>query len=179
MMRPTKIVALLAFIGATPAAAQERTEFLGRIVAVIGDSIVTNVDLQEAMLGWQATTGQPLPQDPVALAQIQREVLEDRIDQLLLLQEAQRDTSLRVPEAQVTQTVDQNIRRLEQQLGGPAAFERALQESNLTRQSYRERMLAADQTRDADRTLRSAGAAATETSDGDRRGDPGVLRCEP
>lgn len=141
-MRRTTILALLALFGAAPAAAQERTEFLGRIVAVIGDSIVTNVDLQEALLGWQATTGQTLPQDPVALARIQREVLEDRIDQLLLVQEAQRDTALRVPESQVAQTVDQNIRRLEQQFGGPAAFERALQESNLTRQTYRERLLA-------------------------------------
>lgn len=136
------IFALLALALAGPVAAQERTEFLGRVVAVIGDSIVTNIDLQEALLAWQATTGQPLPQDAAALTEIQREVLNDRIDQLLLLQAAQRDTSLRVPDAQVRLTVDENIRRLEQQFGGPAGFERALAESNLTRQSYRERMMA-------------------------------------
>ena len=131
---------LIAAAAAAPLSAQDRVEFVGRVAAVVGDSVVTNIDLQEALLAWQASTRSQPPADSIELLRLQHDLLEEHIDQLLLLQAAERDTTLRVQETAVTQAVDQQIQQLQQQLGGPAGLERELAASNLTMQSYRERL---------------------------------------
>ena len=145
-----RFVAALSLLAAftSPLNAQSRTEFVGRVVAVVGDSVVTNIDLQEALLAWQASSGQQPPTDSLELLRLQRDLLDDHVDQLLLLQAAHRDTTLRVQETAITQAVDAQIAQLQQRLGGAAGLERELANSNLTLQSYRDR-LAVQQRRQA------------------------------
>ncbi len=126
--------------GSTLPLQAQRTELLGRVDAVVGDSVITNIDVQEALLAWQAQTGQEPPTDSIALLRLRHELVRDQIDQLLLLQAAARDTTLRVSEPAINQAVDGRIAQLQQRMGGPAALERALAESNLTLQTYRERL---------------------------------------
>lgn len=149
-MRHRSIALLtLLFAGvSTPATAQTAPELLGRVVAVVGDSVITNIDLQEALLAWQATTRQEPPTDSAGMLRLQHQLVRQQIDQLLLLQAATRDTTLRVSDEAISQAVEAQVSQLRQRMGGAEAFERALSESNLTLQTYRER-LQLQQRRDA------------------------------
>lgn len=133
---------------AAPLSGQFRTELLARVDAVVGDSVITNLDLEDAILAWQATTQQSPPTDSVELLRLKHELLEARIDQLLLLQAAASDTTLRVPEEAITNAVNARISQIEREYGGRAALERALESSNLTLETYRERLML-QQRRDA------------------------------
>lgn len=139
-----KRIALAASLIASPLAAQTpgEPEVLGYIIAIVGDSVVTNLDMEEALLGWESQSGQPRPTDPAQMATLARELLQGRVDQLLLLQAAVRDTTVRVPDEQINTQVDERIATLQQQLGGAAALERELAASNLTMQSYRQTLFA-------------------------------------
>lgn len=136
-----KNIALAACLAAAaPAAAQTpaEPEVLGYIVAIVGDSVVTNLDLEEALLGWESQTRQTRPTDPAQRIALARELLQGRIDQLLLLQAAVRDTTVRVADDQINSQVDERITQLQQQLGGAAGLERELAASNLTLQAFRQ-----------------------------------------
>jgi peptidyl-prolyl cis-trans isomerase SurA len=115
---------------------------------VVGDSVVTNLDMEEALLGWESQTRQRRPTDPAQMTALARELLQGRIDQLLLLQAAVRDTTVRVADEQINARVDERLQQLQQQLGGAAALERELAASNLTMQSYRQTIFAQER-RDA------------------------------
>lgn len=141
MRRLTPILLGLIALVHAPADAQLRSELLGRVDAVVGDSIVTNLDLQDALLVWRSTTQQEPPTDSLELLTLKHQLLDSRIDQLLLLQAAAQDTTLRVSAETITASVEARIGQLRQQMGGQAALERALAESNLTLQAYRERLI--------------------------------------
>jgi peptidyl-prolyl cis-trans isomerase SurA len=128
--------------------ANPRTERISWVVAVVGDSILTNIDLEQALLAWQASSQQPLPADPAARLRLEDELVENMIDQLLLLQAAVRDTTLRVPDQEIVQAVDGRINELRRQFGGDAALERELATARLTLQGYREQLIS-QQRRDA------------------------------
>lgn len=126
---------------ATPLSAQTREEMLGRVDAIVGDSIITNIDLEDALLAWSANEQKDPPTDSLELLRLKRELLQARIDQLLLVQAAAADTTLRVSDEQVNRAVDGRIQQLQRQMGGIAAFEQALAQSNLTPQTYRQRLV--------------------------------------
>ena len=79
----------------------------------VGDSVVTNLDLEEALIGWESQTRQQRPTDPAQRIALARELLQGRIDQLLLLQAAVRDTTVRVPDEQINGQVDERITQLQ------------------------------------------------------------------
>jgi peptidyl-prolyl cis-trans isomerase SurA len=150
MRNVTRLACAACLLAAAPAVAQTpdtppqtpgEPELIGYIVAVVGDSIITNFDMQEALLAWQSESGQPPPSDPTQRTALARQLLDSRIDQLLLLQAAVRDTTVRVAEEQVLAQVEQRIEGLRQQLGGQAQFESALAQSRLTEASYREMLI--------------------------------------
>ncbi|HUF12867.1 MAG TPA: peptidylprolyl isomerase [Longimicrobiales bacterium] len=127
----------LTLLVATPAAAQE-TETLDRIAAVVGDSVVLLSELHEEMLQWAASQGRPLPEDPALLATIQEQVLASKVDELLIVQAAERDSTILVDARQVETLVQREIQRIETAIGGRLALDRALQADGLTLQQYRE-----------------------------------------
>jgi peptidyl-prolyl cis-trans isomerase SurA len=132
---------LTAQTPATPTPQPGEAELIGYIVAVVGDSIITNFDMQEALVAWQSQSGRELPTDPTERDAVAKQLLDSRIEQLLLLQAAVRDTTVRVTDDQVTARVDQRLETLRQQMGGQQGLERALAESRLTEESYRQMLL--------------------------------------
>ena len=127
----------LALFAATPAAAQE-PETLDRIAAVVGDSVLLLSELHEEMLQWAATRGQTLPEDPALLGTIQTQILESKIDELLIVQAADRDSTILVDPRQVETLVQREVQRIETAVGGRIALDRALRQDGLTLQQYRE-----------------------------------------
>lgn len=109
-----------------------------RVVAVVGDSIVTLTELQEYVLTLRAQ-GQ-LPNDPAAVAQIEEDALQSLVDQLVILQAAGQDSTY-IPDAEeiedrVAQLMELTIR----DMGGNSQFQLALSREGITQGEYRELM---------------------------------------
>ncbi len=129
---------ILSFVLATPLAAQAARPpeaLVDRIVAVVGDSVVLASDVEEQLLRLQAS-GQTIPTDSQALDKLKRQSLDPLINQLLLVQAAIQD-SVVVDDADVNAEVDAEIRRRQQAVGGPAAFQAALARSGMTEVQFR------------------------------------------
>ncbi|HYH83060.1 MAG TPA: peptidylprolyl isomerase [Longimicrobium sp.] len=132
----------LAVLLAVPAAAaaQQSTAQPGptvwdRVVATVGDTAVLYSDLMLELESMQAQ-GQQVPTDPAARSQLLRDVLNRRVDDLLLL-EAARRAGTEVPPVEVAASVEAQINRIQGQFPTPAAFEQALAQSGRTIDEYR------------------------------------------
>lgn len=124
----------MLFGPASDAAAQER-ELVGYVLAVVGDSVILNYDIEEDLYRIMAQ-GQQVPEGE-ARDQLRRELLDTRIDQLVLLQAAQLDTSLVVDDATVQAAVQQEIQQRQRGLGGEPQLIAALQANGLTMLEFR------------------------------------------
>jgi peptidyl-prolyl cis-trans isomerase SurA len=90
------------------------------------------------MLELYASTNQTvLPPPGDELDALADQILSQRIDGLLLVQAAQRDTSIVVTEEEIAAAVDNQVARAQANFTSRAQFEAALAESNLTLQEYR------------------------------------------
>lgn len=150
-MRRRWIAAFVMIAGAFAAphaTAQEPAppgELVDRIIAVVGDSIILRTDIDVALLQL-AASGQPLPEDPAALEDLRRQVLEAEINELLLVQAALADTTIAVSEERIETYVDQTVESRSQAFGGMTALRQALRAQGRTLEDFRE-MLAKDQRR--------------------------------
>lgn len=150
MKRFLPVLALL-ILAARPAPAQQPApapggeELVDRVVAVVGDTALLLSDLRTAVQQIQAA-GQQIPEDPVQRDAFMRQVLDERINTLLMV-EAARDAGITPDEQRVTSTVDQQVAQVLQSFGGSQArLEAALAEDGMTMTHYRE--ILAQQARD-------------------------------
>lgn len=121
--------------GAQAAPGGERVAY---IVAVVGDSVITNVALFDAVVQrFALERRQPVLEGPEA-ERVRTEVLDDEVTELMLLQAAQRDTTIKVSDDRVRQGVDQEISRRQREVGGPAQFERLVTANGSTLAEFRD-----------------------------------------
>ncbi|MEX0843213.1 MAG: peptidylprolyl isomerase [Gemmatimonadota bacterium] len=111
-------------------------EMVDRIVAVVGDSIVLHSEILNELNRMQAA-GQPIPSDPEGLAALQREVTEGFVEQLLLVQAAERDSTVVVADDRVESAVDGAWSEQVQRFGGEAELLATLEESGISAEEYR------------------------------------------
>jgi peptidyl-prolyl cis-trans isomerase SurA len=135
-----RLLAVTALALATPAwaGAQEpatNPDLVDRIVAVVGDSVVLQSDVDEQIERMRAF-GQPVPTDPAQLDAVKRRELDALINELLIVQAAQRD-SLVLPDGEVQAQVDAAVVQQERNLGGRAQFQAALQSEGMNLEQYR------------------------------------------
>lgn len=124
-----------ALPGSPPGPGGERVAY---IVAVVGDSAITNVALYDAVVQrFALERRQPVFEGPEA-ERIRREVLDDEITELILLQAADKDTTIRVDDERLRRGVDQEIARRQREVGGPAQFERLITANGSTMAEFRE-----------------------------------------
>ncbi len=136
------ITALALVLGgtpiATPSLAAQEGDLVDRIVAVVGDSVITLTQLQERLFQMSAQ-GVEIPTEPSALAQLQRELLDQVISEQLIVQAALQDSTIIVEDAQLDEVVSQDLQqRARSYPGGQTAFQVALQDQGWTLASYRE-----------------------------------------
>jgi len=125
-------------ITASPPLAAQQGDLVDRIVAVVGDSVITLTQLQERIFQLSAQ-GIEVPTEASALARLQRELLDQVIGEQLIVQAALRDSTIIVEEAQLEEIVSQDLQeRAGSFPGGQPAFQRTLQEQGWTLASYRE-----------------------------------------
>jgi peptidyl-prolyl cis-trans isomerase SurA len=109
-------------------------ELVDRVVAVVGDTVLLLSDVQTEMQQFQ------MPTDPLEAETMAREILERQVANLILVTAA-REAGLAVPDEQVGEIVEQNLREVQRRFGSEAAFTAALAESGMTRDQYRQMLI--------------------------------------
>jgi peptidyl-prolyl cis-trans isomerase SurA len=137
-------LAALVPLGARPAAAQEtapvNSESLDRVLAVVGDSIVTEMNIEEDLLRLQAQGQLPKDATPEQIATVRRQLLDGRVNDLVLLEAAARDTTLKVAPDEVTSKAQQQLDAMQHNFPTTDAFNQALAAQALTLSEYRQQL---------------------------------------
>jgi len=123
MGSPLRTVVVLAALlaGARLAAGQQTARPLDRIVAVVGTRPILASQIEEEMVQMQAQ-GRPLPTDSAGRAQLERQILDQMIEEELLVQQAQRDTMVKVSEQEVLEQVEQTYQNVRKQFATEDEF---------------------------------------------------------
>lgn len=141
-LRPIASTLLLVGALASPVAAQtaivagEDPELVDRVVAVVGDSVILLTQIQDEM-NRQAAAGAQFPTDPDSLRLVMRAVLDELVDLQLLLQDAESDSLLTIPEEMVADSLENRIDAVKANFGTDEAFRTALEADGYTEAEYR------------------------------------------
>lgn len=124
---------------APPVSAQfDEPDVVERLVAIVGDSVVVQTQVVEEIQRMQLG-GAPVPaQSDPAYRTLFRDVLNQYIDRLLILQAAAKDSLLTVDDATIEANVNERIQGLAAEFGGQAMLQQALAAEALTLSEYRE-----------------------------------------
>jgi len=130
---------LLLFLLLAPALRSQ--EVMDGIVAVVDKEIILQSELfSQVQLYALQNRIELRTQEEVE--RLQRELLDRMIDDKLLLVQAEKDTSLRVTDREVSEALDQHIRQIRQQFPSQEEFERQLAQEGFTelklRRKYKE-----------------------------------------
>lgn len=147
MMRSLTALALLLTVAMTGTARAQTTppapnapngeELVDRVIAVVGDTALLLSDLQAAVQQQQAA-GRQIPQDPVQFQSFMQEILDERINSLLLV-EAARDAGIVITDDQLDRAVESQIQQVLRSFGGSQArLEAALEQDGMTMTQYRD-----------------------------------------
>lgn len=149
-LRATLPLALaLAVLPATTAAQAQQvveSDVVDRLVAVVGDSVVLQTQVQEEIQRMRLRGGQVPAETDAAYEPLFREVLQQFVDRLLILQAAAKDSLIQVDEATIDDRVNEQINELTQQFGGQTALQEALAAEALTLAEYRDIMRSDERT---------------------------------
>lgn len=133
---------LACVLAGTPLTAQEPTyQTVDRIAAVVGTKPIMLSRVNEELnlvLAEMQRTGRPIPTDSAELRQYRLQILERLIEDELLVQQATRDTMVRVQEPQVQSATDAAMQQMRGQFPSELDFRRELQRAGLgTPEEYR------------------------------------------
>src|SRR5213593_5106180 len=102
------VLVLVVACAATTVAAQQRPapeQTLDRIVAIVGTRPILASQIDEEMVQQQAQ-GQPLPTDSAGRATLRRQILDRLVELEILVQHAERDTTIKVTDQEVLDQVE-------------------------------------------------------------------------
>lgn len=119
------VVLLVAFAAAPWAAVAQAPILVDRIVAVVGTQPLLSSQLDEEIASAQAQ-GQQLPTDSAARAAMRRRILNNLVETELLVQQAERDTSVKVTEQEVQEAVEQTVKNVRNRFASEQEFQSQL-----------------------------------------------------
>jgi peptidyl-prolyl cis-trans isomerase SurA len=120
---------------------------LDRIVAIVGSRAILASQIEEKLVQYQAQGGQ-VPSDSAGRQQMRRQILDQEIEQELLVQQAQRDTTVKVTEQEVLDQVEQTYQNVRKQFSSESEFRDQLQAARFGTVEEWRRWLADNQRRD-------------------------------
>ena len=132
------VVAGIVPLCASPATAQDLSQKVDGIVAIVGDTAILQSELQELVFRLQAQ-GVEIPQDPDQFDTFLRQTLESKINQVLLVIHAQRE-GITITEAEINQIVDDQIARVLRNFNSQIEYEQALASEGITSAEFRIRL---------------------------------------
>jgi len=128
------------------AAAQQVVRPLDRIVAVVGTRPILTSQVDEELVRFQAQGGQ-LPPDSAGREKVRRQVLDRMVEEELIVQQALRDTTVKVTEQEVLAAVEQTYQNARKQFTSELDFQNQLRAVGLGSVEEWRRQLAEDQRR--------------------------------
>ena len=137
------LVAAMAAV-AVPAALPAQVP-LDRIIAVVGDHPILASEVEERLLV-SAQQGQ-IPTDSAARAALRGRILQQMINEELEVQQALRDTSIKVTDQEVQDQVESQVKAVKAQIPDPNEFLRQLHIAGFTTVEEWRRKVAEDQRR--------------------------------
>ncbi len=112
---------LLTLFALCAAAQQPAQQAIDRIVAIVGTRPILASQIEEEIVQAQAQ-GQTVPPDSAGRAAMRRQILDRLIELELLVQQAQRDTSIKVTDQEVLDQVEQTYQNVRKQFSSETEF---------------------------------------------------------
>jgi peptidyl-prolyl cis-trans isomerase SurA len=91
--------------------ARDTTVVVDRVIAVVGNRPVLASQVDEEIFSRQSQ-GARLPTAPDSLAALRKQVISSIVDEELLIQQAQRDTSIKITDEEIADGVEQQVRKV-------------------------------------------------------------------
>ncbi|MDX2056172.1 MAG: peptidylprolyl isomerase [Gemmatimonadales bacterium] len=108
-------MAVVALTGPTAVAQeQDTTNTIDRIVAIVGTRAILASQVTERF--YTELANREPPKDPKVVRQLQQGILRSMVNEELVVQEAQRDTMIKVTDQEVTESVDELYRNIRTRL---------------------------------------------------------------
>jgi peptidyl-prolyl cis-trans isomerase SurA len=144
-VRLPRLLAAAGILAGAPLAAQQG-RVLDRIAAVVGGRAILLSQVEEQLVQMSAQ-GAELPADSAGRDRLRRDVLEQMIDDHLLVQQAERDTTIKVTEQEVQDAVEQTYQNVRRQFPSETDFQGQLQQAGFASAEEWRRYLADQQRR--------------------------------
>lgn len=103
---------------------------LDRIIAVVGDQVITQYDLQERMLAMQQQPGFKPPQNQAEFSKLALELINQLIDEEALVQKAA-ELKVEVTDQELSANVDRQVREIRSRFTSDQEFRAELQKAGL------------------------------------------------
>lgn len=121
----------------THARIPDSTVVVDRVVAVVGNRPVLASQVDEEMFSRQGQGGQ-LPQNPDSLNALRKQVVSSIVDEELLVQQAQRDTSIKVTDQEIADGVEQQVQKVRANFSSEVDYKNELRKAGFeTPEEYR------------------------------------------
>jgi peptidyl-prolyl cis-trans isomerase SurA len=120
------------------AVAQDPSNLVDRVIAIVGDTAVLQSDLQEFVFRLQAQ-GVRVPEDPRQLEEFLRQALDQKVNEVLFVIHAER-AGITVSEAELNEIVDERLAQVRRQFSSQLEFEQVLAREGVTAAEYRIRV---------------------------------------
>ena len=109
---------------ATPAGAVANAIPLDRVVAIVGDVVITQSNLRERLI-YKKQNGEKVPTDSAGFAAYSLAVLNELVDEELMVKKG-KELKVEVPDADVNSTVDKQYKSIRSQFKSEAEFKAEL-----------------------------------------------------
>jgi peptidyl-prolyl cis-trans isomerase SurA len=129
-----------------PAAAPPKDQTVDRIVAIVGTRPILASQIDEEMVQQQAQ-GQTLPTDSAGLATMRRQILDRLVELEILVQHAERDTTIKVTDQEVLDQVEQTYQNVRKQFTAETDFRDQIRQARFGSVEEWRRWLADEQRR--------------------------------
>src|SRR5437899_9906782 len=138
-----------AALAGPPVAAQGRSataRAVDRVVAVVGTKPILASQVEEQLVLAQSQ-GAKVPEDSAGREAARRQVLSQMADEELLVQQAERDTTIKVTEQEVQDAVEQTVQNVRKQFASIPEFQTQLRAAGFVSEEEWRRWLADQQRR--------------------------------
>ena len=116
---------------------RDTTFVVDRVVAVVGNRPVLASQVDEEVFSRQSQ-GAKLPTDPAGLAGVRQQIVSSIIDEELLIQQAQRDTSIKVTDEEIASGVEEQVRKVRSNFTSEVDYQAELKKAGFqTPEEYR------------------------------------------
>jgi peptidyl-prolyl cis-trans isomerase SurA len=113
---------LAPFLLAGTGLAAQESRTLDRIVAIVGTRPIVASQIEEQLTQLQAQ-GTPVPQDSAGRAAMRVQLVQEMVEDELLVQQAERDTTIHVTDQEVLDQVEQTVQNVRKQFATEAEFQ--------------------------------------------------------